>query len=94
MRPVLRDTEIAGDIVVMPLTPVATVRDAEDLAAREIQPIDVGEAVLVGDEEEILAVRRELRIDVLPVRERREDADASRRDVVRRELQRRELERR
>ena len=40
-------------------------RDAEDLAARQVQAIDVREAVLVGDEEEVLAVRRELRIDVL-----------------------------
>ena len=69
------------------------VRDAEDLAARQVQPIDVGEAVLVGDEEQVFAVGRELRIDVLAARERREDADAAGRQVVRRQLQRRELER-
>ena len=93
MRPVWRDTEIAGEIVVMPLTPVATCVTRKTCAAREVQPVDVGEAVLIGDEEQVLAVGRELRIDVLPVRERREHADAARREVVRRELQRRELQR-
>ena len=48
------------------------VRDAEHLSVGETQAIDVREAVLIGDEEQVASVRRELRIDVLAAREWRE----------------------
>src|SRR6185436_14173342 len=56
------------------------------------QPIDIGESVLIGDEEDVLPIRRELRVDVLAPRERREDTDAATRHIVRRELDRRVCE--
>src|SRR5204862_2659761 len=64
-------------------------RDAERLSAREVQAIDVRESVLISDEEQVLAIRRKLRVDVLAAREWRKDADTSGRHVVRRELERR-----
>ena len=63
------------------------VRQPVDLTRRQIHAVDVADAVLVRHEEQTPAVLRELRIDVLALRERRMKRDLSAREIHRRELQ-------
>ena len=72
-RRVRAATVSAGDISVMPATPVCTAVTRSIVAVGEVVAVDVGDAFRIGDEvDRLVPSGRALRVDVLGVREERE----------------------